>query len=378
MFRMRADGSNPETVTFLFHGASKTTTSLNLGPDGETGFDYFTSGIVGSTEYLFAAPAKSSGNLNYLYYTTDSGTTINFDYINYGGIVDGGSKGTSSMTVFNGRLYVGFPGTGGQRPLVSKLSNVVQSPVTGTDIFNLQGQDMPRIGNGNSASIVGIDVMAAYNDRLYIANGGDNIINADGGILKSTLNDPRDYRDYPGDWLDITPTALNPWNNLPAKDRFSIEMNATYKLTPAQRAFPNMVVFNGKLYAIRNTTGTAGGPQIWKYNDTSWTTVGDSGGICAMGNANNSRITMLIRNGDMLYVGYDNPTDGVTVYRTKSGVTDPSLVGDFEQVGAGGLGDPAGNVQIFSALSASHDGVDYLWMMCGKSTTKQNLYRTKN
>jgi hypothetical protein len=287
------------------------------------------------------------------------------------------------MAVYNNRLYTGFPDTGGARPYFIKLVNVVQAPVAGTDIINLQGDNFPRMGtNGNpysnSGSPVGIDVMIPYNDRLYIANGGNNSQNQDGGIVKSTSNDPRDYAGFPGDWTDITPTADAEWYNSPTISRFSTGLSSSNKLVPADRAFPSMAVFNGKLYAIRNTNGGDGGPQIWKYDGSAWSMVADAGGgISDMNNSNNGEITLLVTNGDRLYVGYDNWSDGVTVYRTKSGSTDPSAVADFELVSAG-LGDANGNKNIFSALSASYGGVDYLWILCGKGWVNLRLYRTRN
>jgi hypothetical protein len=89
-----------------------------------------------------------------------------------------------------------------------------------------------------------------------------------------------------------------------------------------------MIVFNGNLYAIRNTTG---GPRLWKYDGTNpWELVASNGtGITNMGDAENTYVTLLVRNGDRLYVGYDNASDGVQLWRTVEGVTDPVLKSDF-------------------------------------------------
>jgi hypothetical protein len=83
-------------------------------------------------------------------------------------------------------------------------------------------------------------------------------------------------------------------------------------------------------------------------------------------------------NGDGLYIGYDNSEDGVELFRTKQGVTEPQSASDFEQVSTSGLGDPSGNQKIYHGFSISDHGTDYLWLLCGKSGDSLRVYRTSN
>jgi hypothetical protein len=384
VFRLKPDGSNPEIITFRFYQGGSFETSLNPGPDGEDGIDYITGGTIGGTEYLFIGPSKSSGDISYIYYTTESGNTLNFNSMNLSQILGGNTKGVSSMIVFNDNLYIGYPDNGGNRPYFHRVLNIVPNPVEGTDAINLEGVDMPSIGkNGNptnnGGSIVGIDSFGIFGDRLYAANGGKQAVGENGGIVKSTTNAPLDVWNNPGDWSAVTPFASTEWYNSPFDDRFSKELTLLNKLIPADKAFPAMTVFNNKLYVIRNSTGSAGGPQLWKYDGSTWSLVADNGsGLTDMGNVKNISITLLVVNGDRLYIGYDNDTDGIQLWRTAAGITDPAFVGDFEPVSLDGFGDLANNQRIYSGLSISDGGTDYLWLLCGKSGGSLRVYRTIN
>jgi hypothetical protein len=55
--------------------------TLEPGPDGEGGIDYLCGGIIGGEEYLFVGPSKSGCNLDSIYYTKETGSTLHFDAI---------------------------------------------------------------------------------------------------------------------------------------------------------------------------------------------------------------------------------------------------------------------------------------------------------
>lgn len=339
VFRMKPDGASPELVSFAFHVGATYTSSLDPGPDGEDGIDYITGGIINGKEYLFIGPSKSGGNLDYIYFTSGSGNTLNFEPMDLsdGSILGGQTKGVSSMIVFSNKLYIGFPDTGSQRPYLLKIKNIIQNPVTDADVFNLSADKMPRIGVSgtpkNNAGTVGIDSFGIFNNILYLANGGNNAADQDGGILRSTNIDPSDYGLYPGDWEDVTPTPEVEWYNDPLFDRFSTMLPGLNKLVPADKAFPAMAVFNNTLYVIRNTKDLSGHPQLWKFDGSLWSLVANNGiGLTDMGNSNNNAVSLLVVNGDRLYIGYDNQSDGVQVWRTLPGVTDPVFESDFEPV----------------------------------------------
>ncbi|HPQ55358.1 MAG TPA: hypothetical protein PK253_19055, partial [Spirochaetota bacterium] len=92
----------------------------------------------------------------------------------------------------------------------------------------------------------------------------------------------------------------------------------------------------------------------------------------------NTRITMLTVNGDRLYIGFDNATEGIQIYRTVPGVTAPTAQSDFEQVSSSGLGYGAANEKIFHAISVPDGGLDYVWVLCGKSGGTMYVFRTSN
>lgn len=378
VFRLKPDGSDPEIISFIFHGIGADTSTLNPGPDGEEGINYICGGTIGGTEYLFIGPFKTpdGSEIDYIYCTADNGYTVEFDNLYVSDYVGWYTKSVSSMIVFNDNLYIGlpnrFPYYSEKKPYFIKLQSL--NPLTFVD---LEGYNMPRVGRngGNTAENIGIDSMAVYNDKLYIANGGGSAIDEDGGILRSTNNNPGDYGTSPADWEDITPVGETEWYTL-TNDRFSIELLKVERLNPVDRAFPAMVVFNGKLYIARNTTD---GPQLWKYDGSLWELVADNGsGLTNMSEPDNSHITLLVKNGDRLYAGYDNLADGAQIWRTAAGVADPALEADFEPVSIDGFGDKDKNKSIYCGLSIADGGTDYLWLLCGKINSSLRVYRTSN
>ena len=56
-----------------------------------------------------------------------------------------------------------------------------------------------------------------------------------------------------------------------------------------------------------------------------------------MGDGNNRTLSLLVTNGTYLYVGFDNPTTGVEIWRTNT--ANPIVTADFSQIGVDGLGD---------------------------------------
>ncbi len=301
--------------------------------------------------------------------------------MNIKAVLGGATKGVSSMIVFNNALYIGLPDTGGSRPYFIKVVNIKPDPAKDIDMFDLQGTKMPRIGQGgspkNEGSNIGIDSFCIYNDLLYLANGGKSDVDKDGGVVRSTNNDPQPYTTAPGDWEDVTQVGTTHWYN--GSDRFTLEINDVNRLTPAQKGFPAMAVFNGNLYVIRNSTNSLGGPQLWRFDGSAWMLIADNGtGITNMGNMNSKKITLLVVNDDRLYIGFDNPVDGVQVWRTHLGVTDPVVDGDFEPVTIDGLGDPADNQRIYHAFSADDGTAPYLWLLCGRDGVDLRVFRTNN
>jgi hypothetical protein len=236
---------------------------------------------------------------------------------------------------------------------------------------------MPRLGyyGGNGGWKIGVDIIAEYNNKIYIANGGNNTIGADGGIVRSTNSNPGDYGSAPGDWEDVTPVGELEWY-ASSSSRFSVELPKVERLNPADKAFPAMVEFHGKLYIARNTTE---GPQLWQHDGSSWRLVADNGfGLTDMDDPDNGVFSLLVVNGDRLYVGYDNSVDGIHIWRTIAGIIHPLERADFEPVSTDGLGDSSSNQQIYYGISIADGSTDYLWLLCGKDTGLIKVYRTEN
>ncbi|MCB1176837.1 MAG: hypothetical protein KDK36_04570, partial [Leptospiraceae bacterium] len=174
--RFNPDGSNPETLSFEFvkdvsttngsgvssnsassrdggiavppyvtighTGCSKSVAdSANIatgcGPNLEDGRGLFASGVVNGTEYLFITGARSNGNDDYLYYTTDTDTLLNFKYLDasatFNGAGIGGNSGTESIIVLNNRVYWMLPGNRGYRPYFVKINTLTQDQRAGVD-----------------------------------------------------------------------------------------------------------------------------------------------------------------------------------------------------------------------------------------------------
>jgi hypothetical protein len=371
VYRIKPDGTDPELVSFRFHVGPMYSNSLDPGPDSEDGIDFMTSGFINGEEYLFVGPSKSGGNLGYIYYTSDSGNNLDFNPMDLSSGLGPQTKGVSAMIVFNDNLYVGFPDTGGSRPYFHKIVNVLENPLENIDFFNLEGNKMPRVGEGgspaNKGGTVGLDSFGIFQNKLFLANGGQNNVDEDGGIARSTVDNPDPYPVNPLHWEDVTPTFIPEWYD--GGNRFSSELLALNKIIPSDKAFPAMAVFNNKLYVIRNTKDFSNRPQLWKYDGIAWSLVADNGaGVCDMGNADNSAASLLVVNGDHLYIGYDNSTDGVQLWRTKFGIIDPTLDFDFEPVSTDGFGDPANNQRIYHGLSISSGGNDYLWLLSDRTS----------
>ncbi len=403
---------------------------LSCGPDNEDGRGIFVSGTIGGTEYLFITGGRSGGDNDYLYWTTNTDTILDFNYIDLGATFNpiAGNKGTESIYIFNNKAYWSLPGDGTYRPYVVKLNNFTADGTAGTDSLMLEFRHMTGIGYGsftspNIADMVG-GLLYGFNDRLYFANSGSitdagscnagdsysaGTCEQTGGIVRSINNDPAacTAADTCNDWVNITPTANTDYTGY-----FSIVLNSLSDLIPADRPIPAMTSYQGKLFMIRNActvsmvnrtcTGSgcsddvscsaAGGttvPQLWKCDPTiggnvsecdanEWTLVAENGatGKTNMNDGNNTHVTLLVANGSYLYVGFDNATTGVEIWRTN--VANPTAEGDFFQIGLDGLGNAAANQQIYSATSVQ-DGIDYyLYVSTGKSGSPVSVYRQKN
>lgn len=421
----------PPFVTVGRTGCTSNTAnfSTGCGPDNENGRGLFTSGTLGGTEYLFLTAARSGGNNDYIYYTSDLDGTLNFNYLDLSDFYDncvsssiGNNRGTESLHVSNDRLYTSSPGNGTLRPYTTYISSLTGELVCGTHGDYLYFARMTGVGYSsvlapNLADRTG-GVWHTFNNRLYFANSGsitNSAVNCNvgsaysagvceqtGGLARATVAAPGRCtgNDACGDWTNNTPSDVR------FRSRFSIVLPALADLTPADQPIPNFETYNGNLYFIRNacvtsrwnfactTTGCTDDPvcpageetpQLWKCepggdgfcDSGEWTMVAENGATARtnFGDVNNTHITFLKANGGFLYVGLNN-TNGAQLWRT--GATNPAVESDFSQVGAAGFGDPVNVQQFFSGVSVQQGLFYYLYISAGRSATPVRIYTQRN
>ena len=363
--------------------------SQECGPDNEDGRGVFGAGQIDGQEWLWVAGARSSGDLDYVYLTQDTDAVLDFSFLDLSDRLGGGTEGVSSAHAFGDRLFIGFPDSGGSRPYLMLVSQPPAAPgldpVTNGggpcdpaihDVCDLEGQDFPGLGSVASPGM--IDSISDFNDRLYLANNG--------GIVRSTTNAPLDIDDYPGHWIPARP------NDIAYQSCNGIETPKTADLEPADKAFPAMAAFGGRLFVIRNTDcgpqlfacapATVAGPLPWTAEDCDpgdWQLVApDASGLTTtFDNPGNTHLTLLLATANHLYIGFDNLADGLVILRTANPAA--AIEADFEGaggcsaadhpaacdgLGGYGFGDPA-HTRIFSAVVEAVGPKDYLYVITG-------------
>ncbi|PJZ57217.1 hypothetical protein CH367_10810 [Leptospira barantonii] len=333
-FRFAYDGGNPESVQFTFEKdttaqdsdptnvSSNTASSrensiavppyvtlghsgctsnnatlvLGCGPDNESGRGAFSTGILGSTAYLFIAGARTVADglgqyfFDYLYYSSSTSSNVNFKYIDLGSITGSLTAGVSSLTVLNDRVFAGFAkssndGVGlfgglnapdfGFVTFNSADSGTTGfcTPGTNCDAFDgtkgkriridflpyFGGPSIGALGINNNAHpnwgyYIGVDSTFVFKNRMYAANGGLHAVGHNGSIIRSTSADPTAACTGPdtcSNWVEIGPRTNSKWHNSPTNNWFSLELNKFYDLIPGDRAFSQFAEFNNNLYVTR-------------------------------------------------------------------------------------------------------------------------------
>lgn len=115
--------------------------TTGCGPDNENGRGVFATGTLGETPHMFIAGSKSSGGFDYLYYSSDTDIGLDFKYIDMGTITGGATAGTSSIAVFDNRVYIGF----------AKKNDHSNAPDFGKITFNSSDSARCKIGNNCDA-----------------------------------------------------------------------------------------------------------------------------------------------------------------------------------------------------------------------------------
>jgi len=360
-----------------------TANTAACGPDNEDGRGQLEAVTFGGTQFLVISGARTGGDLDYVYMTTDTDTTLDFRYVDLSTALGGGTVGVSAIAATANRCYLGFPDGGGSRPYLLGLETTPPSPgldATSFQVVDLEAKDMPNF------QTTGAEIVDA------IANVGGLIhVFQDGGWMRAAVATPRSYRDFPSDWRVMTPSSSQ-YSSLT-----SITTTKFADLLPTDRAVPQAAVFGGRLFVARNTTA---GPQLWSCNpagppDTTACDPGDWTLIArnAVGNTllsqfddtTRTRVTMLVATPTHLYVGFDD-ADGAVVYRT----SDPAAttLADFTGrlgctadqgptmcPGLGGAGFGATtNTRILDADALTFGGASAVYVTTGDGSGPLSVY----
>ena len=355
--------------------------SLACGPDNENARGFLGAVPFQGNDWMIGAGAIPAGdNFFHFYASNDPSTAPAFSYVDVDAFVGNGMKTVTAAVAFGGKVYVGLSGTGGARPGLIALSQAPLPP--GLDATaagstataaNLQAENIPGIGKSAKTSL--IDSLIVFNDRLYVFNNG--------GCARSNSNVPA-----PGSWNNCTPAGFFPKKN-------SVTTSKTGDLLPADKAFPATAVWNGRLYAARNT---AAGPQLWVCDPgadgncgvADWQLVARNGTLDAeltqFDDAGNKTISLLAATANHLYVGFDNAS-GVQLYRAQTAT--PINQADFAGasgcnasqhatagcagIGGGGLG--AGATRFFDGKALAFPSGEQLFVAAGNGATAARLFR---
>jgi hypothetical protein len=409
--RFNLDGTGGESFSFAFPRDTEGEVSRNsasapfpsigatgcqantqgCGPDNEDGRGFFFSGRVGSQEWLGIGGARSAGSLRYVY-MQNTDAFLNTRFVDLRNFLGARTRGFSSALFFRDRLYLGFPDDGGNRPYLIVLKRLPSTagyePLPGADAEDLRAESMPGIGPGstpkNAAPIQMIDTLAAFNDRLYVANNG--------GCIRSTTTTPVAYTTSKTDWAVCTPSD-QAW-----RQRDSRIPQKTADLEPADRAVPQMAVFQGRLYLARNTLQ---GPQLFACSPAKtapvehcdsedWSLVAPNtrlsdSQLTQFNNPDNQSLSLLVATARHLYVGFDNP-QGLVLLRTASAT--PATVADFQGVagcsatlhpqgcaGLGGSGLGAGATRVFHGLAVDLGSTEAVYLTAGTGSGPVSVFR---
>lgn len=415
-FRFEADAANPITVTYsaigtscpggtstFGYGSNPLTCNVDLGPYGENGIVGFNSGIVNLSgadyEILMVGPIRQAGAI-YSYFTQDLDTQLNWKSCNYSPTGGGNTKSIQLTYAFGDSYYIGYSSSHqNQAPIMvrwqlSADGNGVISCSTASDAgirslawLGKQGSPANPAKAAYTYAVTGIDsaiyVPAAGAptpaNTFYIANNG--------GVAYST-GAPGTFTAF------LTQTDMGNITLVLPDAPAGLE-----KIRPGQRGVPKIVVYKNALYMARNLAVAqtqagqvvSNGAELWKCTancttNTSWHkvaassnfTYNDASGSPQNG-SNHNAIGFLHVNGDALYMGFDNTTHGVTIWKATTEI-DSNNSGDgqadFTQQGLAGLGE--GFPYIFSSASLAKLGVNYIYVTVGDAMWAIKVVRQKD
>jgi hypothetical protein len=369
-----ASNTAPPYASIGFTGCTPNSAVDACGPDDEDGRGLLTSASFAGDEWLVLGGARSGGELDYVYLSRATTSPLAFSYVDVGGLLGAATRGFTAAAVSGDRLYLGFADNGGNRPY--GLALLTAPPATTAGLDAVQGTDALELGLHTAydsayhafTTISMIDSIADLNGRVYFFNNS--------GCLGARTATPASSADF----FACSPTAGVDYDLTAA-----VAPPRQYDLEPRDRAWPQVAVWNGRLFAIRNTTT---GPQLWccdpvrrgdplACDPSDWYLVApDVAYRTRLGKATATSATLLVATPTHLLVGFDDPSAGIHVFRTS--VATPIFESDFtgrdgclagtagcEGLGGDGLGAPGQLVRIFDAKAIAVDGRTDVYLTAG-------------
>ncbi len=422
-FRFDPNGANSITATFKFTGVTSpscsttdgfgyitsniTTTptcGTNSGPIAEVGvvgFDAVSATVGGaSREVLVAGPLKNG--VSNVYYTQDVDNQLDWLSATVTGTNGTNSKSVQTIAASGSDEYV-FIGISSDHNSIRPILNRYKLTESGGVVSfgsptDMDIKDSSVVGNGavSNGRVQGIESILKFGTRLFLANQGGVAYSA--SYNTSSPGNNTSTVDAVWSSADLASATGYANSTLVMPDSNSTNGGGLGKVRPGQKGIPTMFLFNGKLYLARNVgngtnnqTNVRG--ELWKCASpctasTDWTRI-ISGSETALGGA--TAISMIKSNGSsVLYVGFDDATNGAKVYKTSC--TDPAASSgssgttittgacggtgsaNWTLQGSAGFGD-TNNKYVMSATSISDGTNNYIYVVVGDGGSAVKVFR---
>ncbi|HNE56424.1 MAG TPA: Calx-beta domain-containing protein [Leptospiraceae bacterium] len=412
-FRFDPNGTNAILTSFAFVNNS----SVSLSCAAATGFGYITTdlstqtcgtnggangevGAVGfnsinltisSTNYELLGIGALKNNVDTVYYSQDKDILLDMKSFTITGTNGINSKSAQTLYGNADKVFNGISSDHGTNaPVLNRLPATAASGVVtiGTPV-DLSGKNITVLGkapaageptNPNSSGVVGIDVIFTQGASTYLANNGGVIYVTTSKILSATPGNANDWK--------LGTTTFDPVLSTPsAATGTSLYMPASNsttggglgKVRPGEKAYPYIILYNGKLYMVRNVGDTTPTTNL---RGEVWTCTPNASGQCAPAGwskiisgtetdigSTATAIGMLIANGNNLYLGFDDPVSGVRVFKF-SGTTPSATSGTMSgagwvQQGTNGLGSNSKYIMTSVSLYDQITNKNYIYIAIG-------------
>ena len=225
--------------------------SIDCGPDNEGGAVLLAGVRFAGQEWLVAGGGNVDGNVRSVYLGRDespasASDVIAFAPVDLAEVLDDNVHGLSTVAVVEERLYLGMTAHGSKRP---RLLALLRPPVdlqTGLDAARADTCDaiagdlcdmkLERIGGAQASAVAGVDVVAGFGGRTYVANPG--------AFIRAETLTPA-AADVAGVWDETEPGA--------SIFREAAVVSSTPSAVPLrEKGIPALVVVGEALIAVKN------------------------------------------------------------------------------------------------------------------------------